>query len=337
MNRNWPSDWKPNYVQYGAGEFPLSNPETRGIADFILAHPNIASGQSYHNAGGMILRGPGVDYQESAYPREDVAVYDAIANTGEDLLPYYKSMVTYKDLYSVHGGFTDWLSEGLGVYAFTNELWNSGKYFQRDITSPDDERMWLFRDRLQFGQVFKDYTEYDHPQYGKVLIGGLNKWSSRTTPTFMLEEECHRNFAFTMFHADQMPRLEWGPTEIERVGDADLWMVTVEIKNSRLMPTRAGIQARENIGSADILSCEPGQGARVAMSGSIRQRRDTSLDEERHEPGRVQVPRGVPGKGSLLHRFYVEGPKGATLKLSYHSERAADIETTLTLAPRARE
>jgi hypothetical protein len=337
MNRNWPTDWKPNYVQGGAGEFTLSNPETKAIAEFILTKPNIMAGQSYHNAGGMLLRGPGASYAESSYPREDVAVYDEIGRTGEDIIPYYRYMVIFSDLYTVHGGFVNWLAEGLGAYAFTNEMWTGGKYFQRDVTSPDDERMWLFRDRLQFGQVFKDYTEFDHPDHGKVLIGGMNKWSSRTTPTFMLEEECHRNFAFTMFHADQMPLLEWGPIEVERVGESDLWQVTIEVKNTKLMPTRSGVQARNNIGTNDLLVCEPAEGARVAMSGSIRQRRDKTISEVRFEPGRIQLSRGVPGKGSALHRFFIEGPQGTAIRLAYTAERAKDIETEFTLEPRSRE
>ena len=59
MNRNWAYDWQPNYVQYGAKDYPFSQPETRAVAEFVLAHPNIAAAQSYHNSGGMILRGPG--------------------------------------------------------------------------------------------------------------------------------------------------------------------------------------------------------------------------------------------------------------------------------------
>ena len=336
MNRNWPSDWKPNYVQRGAGEFPLSNPETRAIAEFILARPNIAAGQSYHNSGGMILRGPGANYVESLYPREDIRVYDEIGTVAEDILPYYNYWVIYKDLYTVHGGFVNWLAEGLGVFSFTNEMWAASKYFQRDISRPSEEQMWLVRDRLQFGQDFKDYTEIDHPEHGKVLVGGLNKWASRNTPTFALEEECHRNFAFTMFHADQMPVVEWGPIEAEQVGDGDLWMVTVEVKNTKLMPTRSGIQANNNIGRNDILTCEPSDG-RVAMSGSIRERSDKQLNETRFEPGRVQLRRGVPSKGSVLHRFLIEGPRGGAVTLRYESEKAKDIETTFTLEPRSRD
>ena len=336
MNRNWPTDWKPSYVQYGAGEFPLSNPETKAIAEFILAHPNIMSGQSYHNTGGMLLRGPGANYMESVYPREDVRVYDEIGRVGEDILPYYDYMVIYKDLYTVHGGFVNWLAEGLGAYSFTNELWAPDKYFQRDITRPDDERMWLFRDRVQFGQTFKEYVEYEHPEHGTVLLGGLNKWASRTTPTFMLEEECHRNFAFTMFHADQMAVLEWGPIEIERLGENGLWQVTVEVKNPKLMPTRSGVQARKQIGRNDLLICEPEAG-RVVLSGSIRERRDTAIDEIRFEPGRVQLSRGVPGKGRVLHRFFIEGPEGTLVRLQYSAERAKDLTTEFRLEVKGRE
>ena len=332
MNRDWPTDWKPGYIQWGASAYPLANPETKSIANFILTKPNIMASQSYHNSGGMILRGPGAKYMESAYPREDRKVYDEIGKVGEDILPYYKYMVIYKDLYGVHGGFVNWMAEGLGAYSFTNELWTNGKYFQRDV-QPDEKLAWLFRDRLQFGQTFKAYTEYDHPQYGKILIGGLNKWSMRTTPTFMLEEECHRNFAFTMFHAAQMAQLEWGPVTVKRAAGGDsLWVVTAEVRNTQLMPTRSAIQAKAGIGQNDLLVCEPAQGT-VMLAGKIRDRRDRSIDEIRHEPGRIQLPKGVPGHGRVLYRFYIRGEQGQSVRLRYQAQRAQDIDMTFTLEP----
>ncbi len=330
MNRGWPTDWKPSYIQWAAGVYPLANPETKAIADFILTKPNIMASQSYHNFGGMLLRGPGAKYMESAYPREDRKVYDEIGKKGEDILPYYKYMVIYKDLYGVHGGFVNWMAEGLGAYSFTNELWTPSKYFQRDI-EPDEERAWFFRDKLQFGQTFTPYKEYDHPQYGKVLIGGLNKWSMRTTPTFMLEEECHRNFAFTMFHADQMAELSWGPVSVKQT-PSGLWIATVEVKNDHLMPTRSGIQAKAHIGENDLLICQPSQGE-VVLAGKINDRRDRTMDEIRHEPGRIQLVRGVPGHGRVLYRFYIKGTQGESVTLRYQAQRARDIEMSFTLEP----
>ena len=84
MNRNWPGDWQPTYVQRGAGPYPFSAPETRCIGEWFLAHPNIAAAQSYHNTGGMILRGPGTSYMTDRYDSADLRVYDAIGRVGSD-------------------------------------------------------------------------------------------------------------------------------------------------------------------------------------------------------------------------------------------------------------
>lgn len=331
MNRNWPSDWQPDYVQGGAGLFPFSNPEPRAIGQFIMDRPNIAAVQSYHNAGGMILRGPGANYRENMYSGGDRAVYDEIATKGEDILPYYKSMVIYRDLYTVHGGFVNWTAEGLGIFSFTNELWNNAKYFQRDVSDPDDKRMWLFRDRLQFGQVFKNFTEYEHPQYGKVLIGGLNKWSARVTPTFMLEEECHRNFAFTMFHADQMPILSFGKTEVTKAGP--LWVLTVEVKNEKLMPTRSGLARQKQIGTNDLMLCDSGK---IAAAGTLSSWTDTRIDPVRHELNRIQLEGGIPGRSGVIFRYYLSGNEGDTVTLRYQAEKAKGIEAKVVLRETAK-
>ena len=80
MNRNWPSDWQPEHVQGGAGPYPLCSPETRAVADYLLAHPTSRAVQSYHNAGGMILRGPGARVPRGSLPAARTSrVYDELA------------------------------------------------------------------------------------------------------------------------------------------------------------------------------------------------------------------------------------------------------------------
>ncbi len=330
MNRDWPSGWLPPFVQWAAGEFPLSSPETMSIAQFIQAHPNIGAGQSYHNTGGMILRGPGASFRESYYPRSDRQVYDEIGELGEDLLPYYNYWVIHQDLYTVHGGFVNWLAEGLGAISFTNELMASGRYFQRDETRPGSDKMWIFYDHLQFGEVFKEYEEYDHPQYGRVLIGGLNKWSSRVTPTFMLEEECHRNFSFTMFHASHLPKLKFGKVDVQPEGGR-LWSITFEIHNEHLIPTRTAVQRERGIGRHDLLFIEPQGQGRVVTSGRLSSWRDDRMSEIRFEPNRIQLDGGIGSRDNVIFRVFVEGDAGEDVRLSYQAERAADVDMVVTL------
>lgn len=333
MNRSYPGGWLPEYVQGGAGPYPFAHPETFGTGMFILNHPNIGGVQSYHNSGGMILRGPGAAFRENLFLGSDVSVYDEIQRAGELLLPYYRMMVIHRDLYTVHGGMVNWTGETLGVFSFTNEMMNPGMIFQRTHTDPDDAMMKLFRERLMFGQTFKDYTEFDHPRWGKVLIGGQNKWSSRNTPTFMLEEECHRNFAFTMFHADQMPVLSFDRVDVQKTGEG-AWIVTASVRNAKPMPTRSALVRQKGIGRNDLLTCTPaeGSGASVGASGRVGSFLDRQVaDIVRFEPGRVQVEGGVPGRGSLIHRFFVSGKEGDRLTLRYEALKAKTVETVVEL------
>ena len=329
MNRNWAADWQPEHVQGGAGDFPFCFPETKAISQWILKHPNIAAGQSYHNAGGMILRGPGANYLEGEYVGADRATYDSIANVGAEMLPFYRSMVIYQDLYTVHGGFVNWLAESLGVITFTNELWSDKRILQNG-SDPSPEQMTRWRDRLLFGQTTTDWKEMQHPEYGTVLIGGGNKWSSRIPPPFMLEEEAHRNFAFTAFHAEQMPLLRFQPILIKQMSDG-LWMITIEIANDRRIPTRTVRAERKHIGMPDRLTVD-GANITVVSAGPMRQRLGTTFEPVRFNPQELAVEGGITGLSTETFRFIVQGKVGAVVKVKYSGEKFRDIEESFTLS-----
>ncbi len=337
MNRNWPAGWQPSYIQYGSGDYPFSFPETRCIGKFILAHPNIAACQSYHNSGGMILRGPGAKYRQNLYPRADKAVYDALAKAGEEILPFYKYMIIWSDLYQVHGGTVNWTAETLGITSFTNELWNSQQILQKPDGNLDREAMFRWYDRLLFGQVFTDWTEYDHPTLGKVLIGGTTKYSSRVPPMFMLEELCHRNFAFTMFHAGEMPVLSFPWIEIKQLSDAgddSLWQITLEIANEKIIPTRTAVAAQKKMGQPDRLTLT-GDGVTVVTSGSLNDRFDKTIDPRPRKSrlNIIPIERGISSRGRRTYRYLVTGAEGRDVSLSYSAEKARDLSVHFSLQP----
>ena len=330
MNRNWPADWQPDMVQRGAGSFPLSYPETKCVADWLLKHPNIAAGQSYHNAGGMILRGAGADYRDNIYERRDIDVYDAIAKAGAEMLPFYRPIVVFKDLYTVHGGSIDWIAESMGVVSFTNELWTDKRVLQTG-QEPNPEQQMRWRDRMLFGQTMADWKELQHPDYGTVLVGGGNKWSSRIPPNFMLEEEAHRNFAFTMFHAAQMPRLSFQSIVVKPLG-GDLWEVTVEVKNERRIPTRTARAVAMKIGLPDVLSVS-GAGAEVIAGGRMPSRHATTFNAVRYSPEDLLIDGGIGSLDTEAFRFIVRGKPGTRLNISLRGEKFRSIESGVDLKP----
>jgi len=325
MNRNWPVDWQPEWLQGGAGAYPLSLPETRAIGEFVLAHPNIAGVQAYHNAGGMILRGPGAEAQ-GEYPGADLAVYDHIGQTGEKMLPFYRYLVIWKDLYTVHGGFVNWTYEGLGIFSFTNELWSSRQAFNspQDRTPADD---LLFNDHVLLGEGHVAWHPFQHPTYGEIELGGWRKMTGRVPPPFMLEELCHRNAAFTLYHAEQMPVVRLGAVDVERL-EAETWRVTATAENPRLIPTRSAMAARRKEGRPDLFTIS-GNGLSVLSGGRVTDRWFRRVDPVERDPGRLRIEDGLRGQGTLMVEWIVRG-KGE-VKVAYDAEKGGLAEKTVPL------
>jgi hypothetical protein len=264
-NRNWGSDWQPDYIQSGAMDYPFQLPEARAVNDFLMAHPNIAGLQTYHNSGGMILRGPGAE-STGEYPMTDVRAYDELGQNGERILPFYRYLVIWSGLYTVHGGVIDWTNDGLGILSFSNELWSGEQYFtsqalrdqQDDPSSPiaPSVSRYFFDKYLEFGDEYLDWKPFDHPQFGQVEMGGVwKKFQGRVPPRFMSEELCHRNMAFTLYQADEMPMVQMGETSIEKLG-GDVYRVYVDITNPKIVPTVLAKAAQTAVVRPDLLLTE---------------------------------------------------------------------------------
>jgi murein tripeptide amidase MpaA len=250
MNRDWGWDWQPAYLQRGAREYPFSLPETRAVSEFIQAHPNIAAVQSYHNALGAILRGPG--REGGNMQGSDETLLRTIAERGEKILPFYRSMITWKDLYSVWGGEIDWFYSGCGILGFTTELWTGKNLNKKPEGSANAEADLEFIKYVLLEEGAVKWHEFNHPTYGKIEIGGFKKNWGRVPPSFLLEEECHRNMAFTLYHAGQLPRLNISECKVEKL-DANLYKIWVTLENQRYMPTRTAQDVKHHISPPDVI------------------------------------------------------------------------------------
>ena len=303
-NRDWGWGWQPNYIQNGAYKYPFSIPENRAVMEFVMKHPNIAAAQSYHNAGGMILRGPGASADVTTYNSQDVAIYDAIAKKGEELMPGYKYLVVYKDLYSAYGGELDWFYAGRGIYTYSNELWTPYLMFMKESTrSPFDNSSYNFDKYLLFKDGFVDWKEYDHPQYGKVEIGGFKKNFGRAHPGFLLESDAHRNMAFSIYHSYHTPKLSVSEIKEKDLGGG-LTEVTAVIANERLMPTHSSQDVKNKIERPDYITLNTS--AKV-VAGMIMTDKDLNLSKiQDNNLNTIEVD-NIPGLGTVTVKWIVEG------------------------------
>ena len=308
-NRDFGFSWQPNFIQNGALKYPFSLPESLAFANFFMSHQNIAASQCFHNAGGMLLAPPGAQDDQSKLSRSDIAVYEVIGKEGEQIIPDYRYMVIHRDLYTVYGGALDWPVFGRGVFTFSNELWAQPMMFRGKYNGEPGLEQYEFDKYLLFGDAFLDWTEFDHPVYGKIEIGGAKKNSpSRMHPGFLLEGDTHRNAAFVILHAYSTPQLSVSNVS-EKSIEGGYKEITAEITNSRIMPTHSSYNIQNKIDRPDWISISGPQ----VIAGMVVQNVITNQSvEQKVNPSRISVE-NIPGNSTVIVRWIVKGNQKYTI------------------------
>ena len=306
-NRDWGFNWEPNYVQSGAAKYPFMLPENQAVRDFTMKHRNITASQSFHNSGGMILRGPSIKGGgEESYSRSDDAVLNALGKKGELILPGYKLLTIWKDLYTVYGGELDWWHGEMGCFAFSNELWNSYLMFY-DSTKTDP---YEFDKLLLFEDAFIPWQKVNHPVYGEIEVGGFNKNFGRLHPGFLLESDSHRNAAFCIYNAYQTPKLEISDIKVKKL-PGGLKEVTATVENIRMMPTHTATNLKFKIDPPDYVYLDGGK----VIAGMIVQDKDMNINQEQEKnPQRMEIS-NISGYERVDLKWIVKDGSKFTIKV----------------------
>jgi hypothetical protein len=305
-NRDWGFNWQPDYIQDGAGKYPFSLPENQAVRDFTMKHRNITGAQSFHNFGGMILKGPSIQSGGSEiYTSEDDEVINTIGKKGELIIPGYKLLTIWKDLYPVYGGELDWWYGAMGCFVFSNELWNSYLMFY-DTTKTDP---YEFDKLLLFEDAFIPWQKFNHPVYGEIEIGGFGKNFGRLHPGFILETDAHRNAAFCIYNAYQSPKLEISDFKVKKLA-GDLKEVTATIYNLRLIPTHSANNLKFKIDPPDYIILDGG----TVIAGMVVLDKDNNVNtEQKKNPGCLEI-KNIPGYQHVDVKWIVKGGNKFTIR-----------------------
>lgn len=282
LNRNFPAGWRPEFREYGAGDYPLSEPESRAVMEFLLDHPNIAGMQCYHTHAGTILR-PSLVAPDSVLPPEDLALYKALGAVGTALTGY-PIISVYEEFTSDPanprvGSLMQWSYDEMGILTFSTELWNPelaagiadpAKYQVRARSTEDEIALLHYSDEHLGGRGFVDWAPFDHPQLGPVEIGGWShmytfrnpppaSWAATERARGFMAEMMHTNCLFTLRHAACAPLLQIEAAQVEKVAD-DLYRVSAIIANSGYLPTNTTRRALDHGTAGEVV-------AEIALSG----------------------------------------------------------------------
>lgn len=140
---------------------------------------------------------------------------------------------------------------------------------------------------------------------------------------------CHRNMAFSLYQADQMPQMAMGNAAVDALGRGT-YRVRIEVENKKLIPTILARAAESGIVTPDLLTAE-GKDLKVLTVGLVRDKIrpfGTQLIDQ-YDLKRIIVRNGHPGRTTRTFEYIVSG--SGEMTVSYISAKGGAVKKTVAL------
>lgn len=342
FNRNFPFEWRPEGVQHGAGPYPASEPEIRAVVDFVSSHANINLAVTYHTFSGVILR-PYSTKADDQMNTDDLWVYQKIGKRGSELTGYRNVSVYHDFLYHpkdvTTGAFDDWMYDHQGVFAFTIELWDlptaagikDRKFIEwfRDHPHDQDVQILKWADEHAPGKYIAWYP-FDHPQLGKVELGGwdfLYTW--RNPPPALLEAEVTRNYPFALALGEMLPRLAVKELKASPLG-GDAYHINLVLENNGYLPTTTSQQGKSRAVKRPILVEITVEEGMSLVQGKLK----TELEHLEGRSNKFDVAQAnsfSPTDNRVRAEWVVQAPQHGSLSMRVTCPRGGNLQLKVDL------
>ena len=252
----WP-EHQPN-----AGPYQLSESESRALAEFVIAHPNI---------GAAIVYGPHDNLVHEPNTKDkDITgrIPKQLSNDDKDthrlVADAYKDIVAQEHATRIsnEGSLHGWLYAHRGIPTYASTGWGRPKPSElpaadtpedeeaetddEDALEPADpeEGQWLiYSDRDRNGSGFVAWEQFDHPSLGTVEIGGWTPGFKMNAPTEELPALAARHAEWIAHLTSMQPQLELiGPT-VQAISN-QVAQIRISIVNTGSLPTRSAHATR---------------------------------------------------------------------------------------------
>ncbi len=343
FNRNFPFQWRAEAEQDGAGPYPGSEPETRALTDFVTSHPNISFAITFHTFSRVILRPYSTKADDDMNP-EDLWVFKKVGEIGSKLTGY-RCVSTFHD-FKYHpkevttGAFDDWMYDQLGVFTYTIELWDlptvagikDRKWIEWWREHPHEEDLQILKWIDEHGTK-DDYIEwqpYDHPQLGKIELGGWNSmYTWRNPPLAWVEDEVNRHYPFILALGEMLPHLLVHTLEVKPLGE-EKFHLNLVVENTGFLPTYISQQGKSRKVARPVrVELSLPEGVKIS-SGKHRE----EMGQLEGRSNKLEVAASdseSPTDNRARLEWVLQAPKGSTITLKVMSERAGTLTRKVTL------
>ncbi len=343
FNRNFPFQWRAENEQDGAGPYPASEPETRALADFVIRHPNISFAITFHTSSRVILR-PYSTKPDDDMNTDDLWVFKKVGEIGTQLTGY-RCVSTFHD-FKYHpkevttGAFDDWMYDRFGAFTYTIELWDlpsaagikDKKLIEWYREHPHEEDLQILKWAGEHATpgAYVEWQPYEHPQLGKIELGGWdNMYTWRNPPPALVEAEVECHYPFILALGEMLPHLVIHTLEAKQIA-TDKYRLCLVVENTGFLPTFTSQQGKTRQVSRPVrVELELPDGVTLA-SGKRR-------EEMGHLEGRsnkLEVTANSsesPTDNRARLEWVIQAAAGAKITIKVMSERAGAITRELTL------
>jgi hypothetical protein len=185
-----------------------------------------------------------------------------------------------------------------------------------------------WNDEVLNGQGYIDWYEFDHPQLGKVELGGWHfMYTWRNPPLHLLEKEIAPLADFAIYSCLVSPKLELHSLDVQSIGN--LHTIRLALQNTGWLPTNVTKKALEMKVVRELeVDIELPDGARLIVG-----KKKTTLGQL---AGRDQKPAMLTWGGDATDdrtrvEWVVQAEAGTEVKITAVHERAGTVRTTVTL------
>lgn len=344
FNRNFPFEWRTEGEQHGAGLYPASEPEIRALVDFVANHPNINLAITYHTFSRAILR-PYSTKPDDEMEVDDLWVYKRLGEIGTQTTGYRSVSTFHEFLYRpkdvTTGAFDDWMYDHFGAFAFTIELWDlptaagieNRKFFDwfRQHPHEQDLQILKYAEEQAGKSAYVDWYPFDHPQLGRVELGGWDfMYTWRNPPPSLLAAEVERQIPYALALGDMLPKLVIHHVKVDPLGD-DEYHLVLQVENTGFFSTTTSVQGRNRKAVRPVRAELELPDGVVVVDGKRRvelghlQGRSNKLDV-----ANIWVDYDTDNRARA--EWTLRGRPGAVVRLWVHSERAGSIYKDITLS-----